>query len=301
MAAPVCGCSTMSLRSVVRKRPLRARSSLTSWATSNEAAAASGELNGTMAMGMASACPFVISTTSCAQLREQNNMKPIAAKTEMCLFIGLEPKYEVSFKERRVRRIRQGRCSIHRVFDRLPGGRVAVALSHACTRHLAARNLGYFDQTIKTDARGRRLDPCTLDSIAEPRDIAVPQGAGFGGAAVFLVGQLSAQFGLAVLPGAVIGGPLGIGGLLRFGLLLGFRSLLGFRGFPGVEEMLLLGGRGLGLLGGFSLLRGLGLFARLRLLSRRPGLISLLGLLGRLRLISLLGLLDLLSGLGFLC
>src|ERR1700693_3742749 len=122
MAAPVCGCSIMSLRSVVLKRPLRARSAPTSCATSNEAAAASGELNGTIAIGMASDCPFVISTTSSAHVGEQNNMKPIATKHEMRLFIGLEPKYEVSFKERRVRRIRQGRCTIHRVFDRLAGG-----------------------------------------------------------------------------------------------------------------------------------------------------------------------------------
>src|SRR3984893_1893750 len=153
MAAPVCGCSIMSLRSVVLKRPVRARPSLQSFATSNDAAAASGELKGTIAIGMASDCPFVISTTSSAQLREQNNMKPIATKHEMRLFIGLEPKYEVSFKERRVRRIRQGRCTIHRVFDRLPRGCVAIALGHASSCHLPARNLGYFDQTIKTDAR----------------------------------------------------------------------------------------------------------------------------------------------------
>src|SRR5258708_5434853 len=121
MAAPVWGCSIMSLRSVALKRPLRARSSLTSFATSNEAAAASGELKGTIAIGMASACPFVISTTSSAPAREQNNMKPIATKHEVRLFIGLEPKYEVSLKERRVRRIRQGRCTIKRVFDRLEG------------------------------------------------------------------------------------------------------------------------------------------------------------------------------------
>src|SRR6202051_4576312 len=129
MPAPVCGCSIMSLRSVVLKRPLRARSSLTSFATSNEAAAASGELKGTMAIGMASACPFVISTTSSAHVRGHNNMKPIAAtKHEIRLFIGLEPKYEVSLKERRVRRIRQGRCTIHRVFDRLTGGGGALSL-----------------------------------------------------------------------------------------------------------------------------------------------------------------------------
>src|ERR1700688_2751722 len=139
MPAPVCGCSIMSLRSVVLKRPLRARSSLTSCATSNEAAAASGELKGTMAMGMASDCPFVISTTSSAQVREQNNMKPIATKHEMRLFIVLEPKYEVSFKKRRVRRIRQGRCTIHRIFDRLAGGGGAIALGHPCPRYPPTR------------------------------------------------------------------------------------------------------------------------------------------------------------------
>src|SRR5258708_33912376 len=165
MPAPVCGCSIMSLRSVVLKRPLRARSSLTSCATSNEAAVASGGLKGTIAIGMASDCPLVISTTSSAHVREQNNMKASAAKDEICLFIGLEPKYEVSFKERRVRRIRQRRCTIPRVFDRLARGCVAIALGHACSCHLAAGNLGDFDQTIKTDARGGRLDPHTLDFI----------------------------------------------------------------------------------------------------------------------------------------
>src|ERR1700722_11024850 len=126
MAAPACGCSIMSLRSVALKRPLRARSSLTSCATSNEPA--SGALKGTMAIGMASACPFVISTTSSAHVLEQNNRKPSVNKQEMLLFIGVEPEYEVSFKQRRIRGIRQGRCTIHRVFDRLAGGGIAIAL-----------------------------------------------------------------------------------------------------------------------------------------------------------------------------
>src|ERR1700691_913277 len=149
MAAPACGCSIMSLRSVVLKRPLRARSSLTSCATSNEPASA---LKGTMAIGMASACPFVISTTSSAHAGAQNNMRPIGNQHDRCLFIGLEPKYEVSFEERRIRGIRQGRCTIHRILDRLAGGCVAVALGDARAGHLAARNLGDFDQTIKPDA-----------------------------------------------------------------------------------------------------------------------------------------------------
>src|ERR1700730_4314144 len=102
MPAPVCGCSIMSLRSVVLKRPLRARSALTSCATSNDAAAASGELNGTIAIGMAFACPFVISTTSSDQVREPNNIRPIATKHEKRLFIGSKPEYEVFFEERRV-------------------------------------------------------------------------------------------------------------------------------------------------------------------------------------------------------
>ncbi len=68
----------MSLRSVVLKRPLRARSSLTSCATSNEPA--SGALKGTMAIGMASACPFVISTTSSAHAGAEINMKPIGSQ-----------------------------------------------------------------------------------------------------------------------------------------------------------------------------------------------------------------------------
>src|SRR5271168_5350992 len=99
MPAPVCGCSIMSLRSVLLNRPLRARSLLTSCATSKDAAAASGELKGTMAIGMASACPFVTSTTSSAQVGGQNNRKPMAIQHEKRLFIGLEPEDEVSLKE----------------------------------------------------------------------------------------------------------------------------------------------------------------------------------------------------------
>src|SRR3984893_11887448 len=122
MAAPVCGCSIMSLRSVVLKRPLRARSAPTSCATSNEAAAASGELKGTIAIGMASACPLVISTTSSAQVREQNRRTPSVTNHDYRLFIGLEPKNKVSFEQGRVRRFEQGCCAIHCIFDRLAGG-----------------------------------------------------------------------------------------------------------------------------------------------------------------------------------
>src|SRR5271165_4506564 len=227
MLAPVCGCSIMSLRSVVLNRPLRARSSPTSCATSKDAAAASGDENGTIAMGMASACPFVISTTSSARARAQNTSKPVATKHEKRLFIGLEPKYKVSFKKRRIRRIRQRGCTIHRILDRLAGGRVAVALGDARTRHLAARNLGDFDQAIQSHGRGWRLDPRSLDPIAQSRDIAVTQRAGLDGGAVFLVGQLFAQFGLALLAGALLRRVLGLGDLLGLGRPLGFRGSLG--------------------------------------------------------------------------
>src|SRR5665213_1668269 len=116
----------MSLRSVVLKRPLRAKSSLTSFATSKDAAAASAELKGTMAMGMASAWPLVISTTSSAQVGPANRRNPRTARQDKGLFIGLEPEYKVSFEQGRVRRIRQGRCTIHRIFDRLAGGCIPV-------------------------------------------------------------------------------------------------------------------------------------------------------------------------------
>src|SRR5450631_3256314 len=175
MPAPVCGCSIMSLRSVVLKRPLRARSSFTSCATSNEAAAASGELKGTIAIGVASAWPFVISTTSSAHVRVQNNSRPIAIHHVKHLFIGLKPENKVSLEERRIRGLRQGRCTIHRIFNRLSGRCVAIALGNPCTRYPAAWNLGNFDQTIKANARRWRLDPRILYSITEPRDIAVAQ------------------------------------------------------------------------------------------------------------------------------
>src|ERR1700678_2317034 len=199
MAAPVCGCSTMSLRSVVLKRPLRARSELTSCATSKGAAAAPGVSNGTIAIGMASACPLVISTTSWAHVLEQNNRKPSVNKQEMRLFIGFEPEYEVSFKQRRIRGIRQGRCTIHRVFDRLAGGGIAIALGDVDAGHFAAGHLSHRHQAIETDARRRRLDPGILNSIAQFGDITVPQRTGLDGAAVLLIGQLLAQFRFAVL------------------------------------------------------------------------------------------------------
>src|ERR1700692_4241394 len=189
-----------------------------------------------MAMGMASDCPFVISARTSAQVREQNNMKPIVTKHEMRLFIGLEPKYEVSFKKRRVRRIRQGRCTIHRIFDRLAGGGVAIALGHACSRYLPTRKLSDFDQTIKADGRRGRLDPHTLDPMAEFRDIAIAQWAGFDGASVLLVSQLLAEFVLAVLPSTVVGRPLGLGDLLGFSSLLGLRGLFSVRGSFSVDE-----------------------------------------------------------------
>src|SRR3984957_11266750 len=274
MAAPVCGCSIMSRRSVVLKRPLRARSSLTSCATSNEPA--SGALKGTMAMGMGSACPFVLPTTSSATPGAEINSRTIGNQHERRLFIGLEPKYEVSFEQRRIRGIRQGRCTIHRILDRLAGGGVAVALGDARAGHLAARNLGDFDQTIKPDARRRRLDPGVLDSIAEFSDIAVAQRAGLDRAAMLLVGQLPAQFRLAVLARALVGRTLGVGDLLGLGSLLGLRRLLGFGGFVGFR-------RALGLFGEISLRRAPRRFLRRRLLRLAQPLLLGRGDLGGIR------------------
>jgi hypothetical protein len=80
----------MRLRAMVLKRPLRVRSSLTSCAASKLAAASSGELNGTIAIGMASSCPWVTSTTSSADAREVVKANAINASTANGLFIGLE-------------------------------------------------------------------------------------------------------------------------------------------------------------------------------------------------------------------
>src|SRR4029077_344705 len=182
----------MSLRSVVLKRPLRARSLLTSCATSNDAAAASGELNGTIAMGIASACPLVTSTVRSAQLCRQNSSRASRPKHDNCLFIWLEPNDDVSIEQGRIRRLRQGRCTIHRIFYRLAHRRVAVALRDMRAAHLPARDLRELDLTIEAHAGRRRLDPRSLDSIANSRDIGVARRAGFDGAAMFLVGQLLA-------------------------------------------------------------------------------------------------------------
>src|ERR1700734_103656 len=268
MPAPVCGCSIMSLRSVVLKRPLRARSLPTSCATSNDAAAASGELKGTIAIGMASACPLVISTTSSAHEREQNAKQPIASKHKRRLFIWVEPENKVSLEQRRILWFRQGRCTIHRILDRLTGGCIAVALGDARARYLAARNLGHCDQAVKTHARRRGLDPGILDFIAQLGDIAVAQGTGLHGAAVLLVGQLPPQFSLPIRLRPLIGRMLGIRNALLLGCLFRLRGLLRLRGLsrcgvgvglslrllrkvglrrpPRLLHLLLLGRRGLG-------------------------------------------------------
>src|SRR5580692_8140434 len=78
----------MSLRSMVLNRPLLARSSLTSCATSNEAAAICADAKGTTASGMASVWPFVTSTTNSAWAR-QGHIKLAARRAThtSCLFM----------------------------------------------------------------------------------------------------------------------------------------------------------------------------------------------------------------------
>src|ERR1700733_15037803 len=184
----------------------------------------------------------------------------MAIKHKMRLFIWFKPENKVSLEQRRVWRLRQWRCTIHRILYRLAGGRLPGAPREAPGRPLAARNLGPCDQTIKTHARRRRLDPGILNSIAQLGDIAVAQGTRLHGAAVLLVGQLPAQFSLSVSPSPLVGRMLGIGNAFLLGLLglgLGRRGLgvgLSFRLLREVGRgrlsrllrLLLLGRRGLG-------------------------------------------------------
>ena len=185
-------------------------------------------------MGMASACPLVTSTVRSAQLCRQNSSSASRPKHDNCLFIWLEPNDDVLIEQGRIRRLRQGRCTIHRIFYRLAHRRVAVALRDARAGHLPARDLRELDLTIEAHAGRRRLDPRSLDSIANSRDIAVARWAGFDGAAMFLVGQLLAQFSFPVLTGAIIRRAFGIGDLLCLRRLLCVRGLLGLGSLPSV-------------------------------------------------------------------
>src|SRR5580692_1530518 len=210
----------MSLRSIDLKRPLRARSSLTNRATSTVSAAASAAVNGTMAMGMASSCPRVTSTTNSPQVDGGNNTTPHKAIRKSLLFIGLEPKGEIALEQRRIGRIRQWRGTIHGILDRLAHGRIPVALGHSCGGDFAPRHLRHLDETIDADARRGRFDPRLLDAIAQTRDIAIAQRARFNRTHVFFLGQLPPQFRLAILARALIARP-GIGHALRIGGGLG--------------------------------------------------------------------------------
>ncbi len=65
-------------------------------------------------------------------------------------------------------------------------------------------------QSRPTLAEGGLIQ-AALDSIAQPRDVAVAQRPGLDRAAMLLVGQLPAQFRLAVLARAIVRGALGVG------------------------------------------------------------------------------------------
>src|SRR5580658_1470140 len=120
MPAPACGCSTMSLRSMVLKRPLRERSLATTVAASSELSGESAARNGTIAIGTALSWPRVTSTTNSALLPpEMSKHASDAVTARSVLFIGFEPECEIALEQRRIRRIRQGRGTVHRVLDRL--------------------------------------------------------------------------------------------------------------------------------------------------------------------------------------
>src|SRR5579859_1805097 len=283
MPAPLCGCSIMSLRSMVLKRPLRARSSLTSCATSNEAAVISGEAKGTMAMGMASVWPLVTSTTNSARAA-QGPMTLIArkAQTASCLFIelflGMKVNHKIPFEQRRIRRRRQWRCTIHRILDRLARRRVAVALAHMRARHLAPQDLCNVYNAIEPGARRGRLDPGILDSARQPRNILCTRRTRLHGTGVLFLRKLPAQFCLALGLGLEIRGALRLIG--RFGIRrpLLFRASRILGAFDVVGSLRLFGAlQFLGVFGGrllrFGRPRYLGLFHALRFGSGGGGLL----------------------------
>src|ERR1022692_2124115 len=235
MLAPLCGSSIMSLRSMALNRPLRDRSSATTRATSKDSAAASAPMNGTIAMGMASSCPRVTSTTKSPHEREQKSKRPRTAIEQSALFIGLEPKCEFSLEKRRIRRVRQRRSAIDRVFDGLANRRIAIALGNPRVGDLAARHLGDFDQAVYADARRGRFNPRMLNAIAQARDVAIAQGTGLDRADVLLLGHLAPQFSLALLARTIVSrfdlrAMLDIRGLFSFGRLLGVGRPLRFGG-----------------------------------------------------------------------
>src|SRR5208283_3117410 len=257
MLAPLCGCSTMSFRSMLLKRPLRARSSLTTCATSKVPAAASAAVKGTIAMGMASSCPRVTSTTNSPRLSGQNASSASNTITKRDLFIGLELNFEISLKQRRIRRLGQRRCAIHGILDGLAHRCIAVAFCDPGTGHLAARHLGHRNPAIDADARRGWFDPRFLNAIAQARDVAIAQRTRFDRIDVLLLGQLAVQFGLALLARMLVHRAL---------------ELLSLLGCGGFGLRLLLGGpRGFG----SGVFRRLGLF-------RRPGLLQRLGVIRRL-------------------
>src|SRR5208337_3263480 len=263
MFAPVCGCSTMSLRSIDLKRPLRERSALTTWATSNESAAASAAVNGTIAMGIASSCPFVTSTTNSPQLRGASSIKRTAAAAKLALFIGLELNFEIPLEQRRIRRVRQRRGFIHCDLDGLADRRISIALGDMGIGDIAARYLSHCDAAIYADPRRARLDPGVLDGIAQARNVAVAQGTRLHRPHVLFLGDLPAQFGFVFAARALFGRPLGVRDLL------GLCRLPGLCGLLGEDRLLGLGLRPGPLLFGRLRLRGfLGLCRFLCLLDR---------------------------------
>src|ERR1700676_3006276 len=57
----------------------------------------------------------------------------------------LEPEYEISLEHRRIRWVRQRRCTIHRILDELAHGCVAIALRDSNAGDRPAGVLGLAD------------------------------------------------------------------------------------------------------------------------------------------------------------
>src|SRR5262245_22721086 len=170
------------------KRPLLARSELTTPATSNAGGPEPCQPNGTTAIGTAASLPSLITTLKpCASATDASSAHSAAAeaihparalvlnirtittplldldgKFAATSFVRCERDREVAREHRLARRLRQRRRREHRVLDRAPDGVVAVALPDLGADDVARRQLHDVDQALDAGARAQRPLPASL-------------------------------------------------------------------------------------------------------------------------------------------
>src|SRR6185369_8485984 len=179
----------MSLRSSGAKRPLRCRSAATTSATSNGAAFADSQPNGTTAIGTAFSWPRVISITSWALAMGATNAAMASSASDRTRFsilflrisiftsivLRLEHEHQVPLEHPRIRRRRQRRGLEHRGFDRLLHRCIAVALVDLRGQHCAARGLRDSNRTFQPGPRRGRAVPVAHDGLLDHCDVLIQQ------------------------------------------------------------------------------------------------------------------------------